>query len=76
MRAGPTYFGSARIRSTHRGLDRPTSHNLCGLQSLVRPAPHLTREPTGWLVFFFFFLIFMIKLSMFKNWETLRSSQN
>jgi len=24
----------------------------------------------------FFFLIFMIKLSMFKNWETLKSSQN
>jgi len=25
---------------------------------------------------FFFFFFFMIKLSMFKSWETLRSSQN
>jgi len=33
-------------------------------------------QARGPVRFFFFKKKFMIKLSMFKNWETLRSSQN
>jgi len=61
MRAGPS-----RIRPAHRGPARPAPHNLCG--------PHTLTHPTYTLARFLFFIY--IKLSMFKNWETLRSSQN
>jgi len=78
MQAGPTRLGPTRIRPAQRGLARPAPHTLCGPKTLARPAYHLARGPSGRHVFFnyYFFKIFMIKLSMFKNWETLRSSQN
>jgi len=47
---------------------------------ILWPVPHI-RWPAGprtgpFFFFFYFVIFFMIKLSMFKNWETLRSSQN
>jgi len=74
MRADSTRLGPTRIRLAQRGLARLAPHTLCGLKTLARPAYSLARRPAGRPTFFF--LIFMIKLSMFKNWETLRSSQN
>jgi len=66
-------------RPVHRGLDCFVLHNLCGLQSLVHSTHHLACELADWsafYLFFNFFLFFIIKLSMFKNCETLRNSQN
>ena len=78
MRVGPTRLGLARIRPEQRGLACPTPHILCRLKTLARPAYSLAcglaGRPTFFLIIFYF--IFMIKLSMFKNWKTLRSSQN
>ena len=68
--------GSVRIRFIYRGLARPVLHNLCELQSLARLT--LFDLSVRWLAcfcLFIYFLIFMIKLSIFKNSETLRSSQ-
>jgi len=45
MRADPAHLGLNHIRSAHPGLARPAIHNLCGLQSQVRPAHHLVRGP-------------------------------
>jgi len=56
---------------------RRTPHTLCGLQTLAPPPPPPTYSLAhGPAVGPLFFYIFMIKLSMFKNWKTLRSSQN
>jgi len=60
-------LGLTRIRLAHRGLARLAPYNLCGLQSLARPAHHLARCPQAGPLFYFL-KIFMIKLSMFKNW--------
>jgi len=47
----PTRLGPARIRPAHRGLARPAPYNLCGLQSLACPTPHLA----CFLIFFNFY---------------------
>jgi len=83
MWVGPTRLGSARIRTPQCELACPAPHTLSGLQTLAHLAYSLVRGPRAGLLFFYFFyffyffllfFIFMIKLSMFKNWETLRSS--
>jgi len=77
MRAGLARLGPARIRPVQHGLACPVPHTLCGLKTLARPAYSLARGPARFFFnFLIFFLIFMIKVSMFKDWETLRSSQH
>ena len=79
MRAGPPRLGPPRIRPAYRGPARPAPHILCGPHTLARPTYTLARGPARFFFFFKFFnlfIFFMIKPSMFKNWETLRSSQN
>jgi len=63
--------GRGRVGPRPAGRAAPPRLLLRGGQPCPPP---LTPWPAGPL--FFFFLIFMITLSMFKNWDTLRSSQN
>jgi len=67
-RPGSFRPGPHKARTTWVGSPRPTSR----LKILVRPAYSLVRGPAHFSFlkkFLIFFLIFMIKLSMFKNWE-------
>jgi len=70
MRAGPAHLGATRIRPAQRGLVRPALH-------IFWPAGLRAGPFFFYIIFFiYFFNYFMIKLLMFKSWETLRSSQN
>ena len=61
-----------KARISRAGPPRPT-HFMRATYSGPR-----ARGPARFFFFkiFYLFIFFMIKLSMFKNWETLRSSQN
>jgi len=67
FRSGPHKARTART-------DPPRSVHF--IEAVNTSPSHTYFGPRARILAHIFFLIFMIKLSMFKNWETLRSLQN